>query len=163
MEVAGKSHGRNFYRVDIKSKGSVRLFVLEGRKMRKIKFRALIYPLFSFALLISAVKAHAYEIKGVDYALNSASVLLVLYGFSIREFDSASNASSSRLACGIKQNITKQFYFDARAGIDFIDSYADKKYAKPLLLLLFSLVDEISQKNTLRFEFSREYDKSPYI
>lgn len=97
----------------------------------------------------------------IDLSLNSAAGLLFLYEYSVREFNASTSASENTLAAGIKHYITKQLSLDLKAGVDFINSYTDKDYIKPLVS--FSLTDEIDDKTSAKIEFLKESSKNPYI
>lgn len=97
----------------------------------------------------------------LDMDLNSTSDVLLLYKFSARDFNSGGNAFQNTLAAGFKQYLTKQLSYNAQAGIDFISSYSDKNYIRPLFS--FALTDEIDDKTSVGLEFLKETSKNPYI
>lgn len=95
-----------------------------------------------------------------DYSLSSATIFSFLYDYSNREFDPGNNATKNALSAGIRQYITKQLYLDTRAGIDFINSYNNADYTKPMIFA--SLTDEIDENTTAFLSFTKEYSTNPY-
>ncbi len=90
-----------------------------------------------------------------DYYLNSSLVLLSEYNFSIRKFDPGNDSTTNNLTAGIRKFFTPQIYLDAKAGIDFIDTFSGKNLTKPEYILI--LTDEIDETTVGRISFTKSY------
>jgi len=96
----------------------------------------------------------------VDYFTSFATLLLFSYGFANRKFEYSKDASIQTMAIGIRPYISKRVYFDGKIGVDFINSYNDKGYSKPLILA--SLTDEISRNTRAGLSFAKQYNTDAY-
>ncbi len=95
-----------------------------------------------------------------DYAFNSQTIGYVTYDFSQRNFDPGSEATFNILGAGLRQYFTSQFYADARFGLDLINSYDERNYAKPFFFL--SLSDEFDPTSKLTVSLVKEYTANAY-
>lgn len=94
------------------------------------------------------------------YAMNSNTSFFASYDFLRRSFHPGTHASTHSLVAGIRRYITSQLYFDGKAGEDFIRSYNDKNYAKPLFSV--SLTDDIDQNTNANVSFMKQYSANSY-
>lgn len=94
------------------------------------------------------------------YFLASTTILMFSYDFSRRDFDPGNNATIHTIAPGLKHYFTKQLYFDGKAGIDFINSYNDKNYAKPLIQA--SVTNDIDENSRASISFTKRYYTNAY-
>jgi len=91
----------------------------------------------------------------------SSNILFMLsYDFTCRNFNPGSSATTHTVASGLRYYMTKQFYFDGRAGIDIINSYDNKNYAKPVILA--SLVNDIDENSRASISFAKRYYTKAY-
>jgi len=99
---------------------------------------------------------------GLDatYFPTSATILMFSYDFSRRDFDPGGNATIHTIAPGLRHYFTRQLYFDGKAGIDFINSYNDKNYAKPLIQA--SVINDIDENSRVSISFTRRYYTNAY-
>jgi len=74
----------------------------------------------------------------LDYSFSSKLFVLMLYDFTMRNFEGGESARTHSVAGGSRYYLTKQLYFDCRAGGDFIDSFGGKEYLKPLVYTAIS-------------------------
>lgn len=95
-----------------------------------------------------------------DYSFSPYTVLFVSYDFINRKFVHDEDASTNSIASGIRQYLTKQIYFDGKIGVDFINSYNDENYTKPLIFA--SITDELDENTRLSLSFKKEYYTSSY-
>lgn len=95
-----------------------------------------------------------------DYLFSSVTTSLISYDFANRRFQDDKDASINTITAGIRQYITKKFYFEGRTGLDFIDSFEDKKLIKPVVLT--SLTYEKDNITHASLSFDKKYDTSPY-
>jgi len=87
----------------------------------------------------------------LDYSLSSATIVSASYDFSLRSFDPGSDAYTHAFAGGLRQYITKQLYFDGRAGADYVISYNKQDYFKPMFGA--TLTDELDQNTVASVSF----------
>lgn len=95
-----------------------------------------------------------------DYFFSSATVFLFSYEFAGRNFNSGEDASTHTIAAGIKHYLSRQFYFDGKTGVDFVDSYSGRNYTKPIISI--SLADEIDENTRAAISFTKEYSANSY-
>lgn len=96
-----------------------------------------------------------------DYSVSSSTVLSAFYDFSYREFHPGSQAFINSFSGGVKQYFTKQLFATLRSGIEIINAYSDKTYAKPFIRAC--LVDELSDKTSVKLTFNKEHTTTPYV
>ncbi|MDD5348337.1 MAG: hypothetical protein PHT59_06975, partial [Candidatus Omnitrophica bacterium] len=90
-----------------------------------------------------------------DYALSSQAIVYGLYDVYRREFDPGQEALFNLLAAGSRYYFTSQLSCDARAGVNFINSYDEKDYTKPSLFV--SITDEFDAASRATLSVVREY------
>lgn len=95
-----------------------------------------------------------------DYLFSSTTTSLFSYDFSNREFEDNQDASIHTITTGIRQYITKKLYFDGKAGLDFIDSFEDKNFTRPIGLASITYEKDTDTRASLSFE--KKYDITPY-
>ncbi len=95
-----------------------------------------------------------------EYAINSQSTGYITYDFTRRDFNPGTKVTFNTLGGGWRQYFTSQFYADSRAGIDFINSFSGRNYAKPFYQ--FSLGDQFDEQSRLTFSLSKEYTVNAY-
>ncbi|MCK4947478.1 MAG: outer membrane beta-barrel protein [Candidatus Aureabacteria bacterium] len=95
-----------------------------------------------------------------DYSLSSTTILFVSYDFMNRKFVHDDDSSTNSIASGIRHYLTKQIYFDGRIGVDFIRSYNDENYTRPLISA--SITDELDENTRLSISFKKEDYTSSY-
>ena len=96
----------------------------------------------------------------LDYIFSSATIFYFSYDFTHREFEEGKNAVFNTITPGVRQYFTKKIYFDGKIGVDFIDSFDDKKLIKPNVQS--SLNYEIVELTRLSLLFTKKYDTNPY-
>jgi hypothetical protein len=96
----------------------------------------------------------------LNYIISSATILLFSNDFSRRDFLPGPEANTDTLLAGIKQYLTSQLSFEAKAGIDFLKSYNDSKYTKPIVTL--SLIDEMDKNTRSIISFTKRYYTNAY-
>lgn len=94
------------------------------------------------------------------YTLNSDTNFFASYDFSRRNFHPGTHSTTNTLALSLRQNITKQLYFDGKVGEDFITSYNGKEYAKPLFSASFT--NDINQNTSANVTFTKQYSANSY-
>jgi len=94
------------------------------------------------------------------YALNSDTGFFTSYDLSKRSFHPGARSSTHSLAAGLRQYLTKQFYFDGKAGEDFIKSYNGKEYAKPSFSASFT--NDLEQNTNANISFTKQYYANSY-
>jgi hypothetical protein len=92
---------------------------------------------------------------GCDYAFSSQTIGSLFYDFSQRTFDPGKSANTNTLSAAIRQYLTKQLYLDGRTGIEFIDAYNGRNYAKPLLFA--AITDEFTETTRGSIAFTKQY------
>lgn len=98
---------------------------------------------------------------GVKYLLSSATNLLWSYDFIYRQFDNGGDATIHIITTGVRQYITKKFYFDGAAGLDFIDSFDNENFVKPVFQA--SLTHELDENSDAKLSFTKQSSTSPYF
>ncbi|MFZ2602919.1 MAG: outer membrane beta-barrel protein, partial [Candidatus Omnitrophota bacterium] len=99
---------------------------------------------------------------GLDaaYFPASSTQLLFSYDFSRRDFTPGSDAATHTITSGLRYYLTKQLYFDGKAGIDFMASYNDKEYTRPLFFA--SLTNDLDENTTANLSFAKQYYTNAY-
>lgn len=97
---------------------------------------------------------------GANYSVVSDTALLLEYEYSHRNFNPGRGAFINALSTGLKHYFTTQLYLEAKTGIQFIESYNRKNYAKPLFIA--SVVNDISKNTRWSFTFEKQYSTNPY-
>ena len=99
---------------------------------------------------------------GLSYLFSpTATIFSLLYEFTNVQFETEEDATINTIGPGIRQYITKKFYFDGSTGVDFIDSFEDENLTKPFVQA--SLTYIIEEKTSARFSFNKKYGTSPYF
>ena len=99
---------------------------------------------------------------GLSYLFSpTATIFSLLYEFTNVQFETEEDATINTIGPGIRQYITKKFYFDGSTGVDFIDSFDDENLTKPFVQA--SLTYIIEEKTSARFSFNKKYGTSPYF
>jgi hypothetical protein len=96
----------------------------------------------------------------LNYALSSATILLLSNDFSRRNFLGGPAANTDTLLAGIKHYFTSQLSLEGRAGVDFLESYNRDKFTEPVIIL--SLIDEIDKNTRSTVSFTKRYDATAY-
>jgi len=96
----------------------------------------------------------------MNYILSSATILLFSNDFSRRDFYPGRNASTDAFLAGVKQYLTSQLSFEAKAGLDFLNSYNASKYTKPMVSLSF--IDEMDKNTRSVISFTKRYYTNAY-
>lgn len=96
----------------------------------------------------------------LDYLVSSQTIVLGSYDFSIRKFDPGNDAKTHAAAFGLRQYITKQFYFDGRVGLDYLNSYNGQNYTKPMFMA--SLTDDLDKNTSIAVSFTKQYQTNAY-
>ncbi|MDD5432023.1 MAG: outer membrane beta-barrel protein [Candidatus Omnitrophica bacterium] len=97
---------------------------------------------------------------GLNYAINSSSIVYMNYDYSQRKFKNGPKSSKNTIAPALRQYFTRQLYADLRPGIDFIKGYDGTKYTRANIFL--SLTNEIDEATTNTFTFTKLYDTNSY-
>lgn len=95
-----------------------------------------------------------------NYFLTATTMLLSTYDFSHRQFEDKSDVSINTIAQGLRQYITKKLYFDVGGGLDFVDSFEEETFIKPVVLS--ALVYSMSENTQLRLLFNKRDETSPF-
>ncbi|WKZ18007.1 MAG: outer membrane beta-barrel protein [Candidatus Jettenia sp. CY-1] len=96
----------------------------------------------------------------IGYLLSSATRFSVSYDILHRQFENAEDALVNTITTGIRQYITKKLYFDGGVGIDFIDSFDDKNYTRPLYFA--SVTYEVDEKTSAGISFLKKNSTNAY-
>ncbi len=89
-----------------------------------------------------------------EYIPGVTTTLFFSYHFAERVlFRNAEDVYTHTIVTGIRKRLTRQAYFDATAGIDYISN--DNAYIKPVVQV--SLTDEIDRKSVARLSFKQKY------
>ncbi len=94
------------------------------------------------------------------YIISSDFSLFTAYDYTRRDFDNGPHATVNTWSGGFRKYMTKQLYVDASTGVDFIGSYGGTDYTKPFGLI--SLTDDVSDRTTVNFLFSKRYSTISY-
>ncbi len=95
------------------------------------------------------------------YFLSSTAIPRLSYDFTRRAFTNGGNASKHTVAAGARYYITRKLYFDGKAGIDIMNSYDDKDYARPVIVA--SLMNDIDRTSRAGITFMKKYEMNPYV
>ncbi len=95
-----------------------------------------------------------------DYSLSSKTILLALLEYIHRNYEHTANAKTKRMAGGIREYFTSQFYFDLKAGRDFIRP-ADKQKSTGQFISA-SLTNEINKNTSFTISYLKENSTTDY-
>ena len=95
-----------------------------------------------------------------SYIVSSDLSFVGAYDFLIREFDPGSSAKTNTLSGGLRKYLTKQLYFDGMAGVDFIDSYNDTNFTRPMFSV--SVTDDINDRTRATLSFNKSNSTVSY-
>lgn len=104
---------------------------------------------------IETIPSSFMNTAGVEgsYIVSSDLSFAGAYDFLIRDFDPGSSAKTNTLSGSLRKYLTKQLYFDGRAGVDFIDSYSGANLTRPMFAV--SLTDDINDRTRATLSFNR--------
>ncbi|MBI4432535.1 MAG: outer membrane beta-barrel protein [Candidatus Omnitrophica bacterium] len=83
------------------------------------------------------------------------------YDFSTRDFEVEGSADDHLLSAGFRQYFTKQLYLDARAGVDFINTYDNEDMTEPMVEA--RLANDITERATVDIAFEKEHSLNPFV
>jgi hypothetical protein len=98
---------------------------------------------------------NALSLRG-DYALSSAMILSVTYGYQLYHYSPGGNANAQTIDAGLRQYLTKQLYMDYSAGMAFVDPATGKRLSAPRYSV--SLTDEFDEKTKAVLSYSKRYE-----
>lgn len=102
---------------------------------------------------------------GLEYAVSSADLFLIDYGFNRRDYDQSDNyITANTITGGMRHFFTKQLYIEPVAGFTYIESSDGYNETNPSVSV--SLVEELNETTTNTLVYSREStssDDSQYI
>jgi hypothetical protein len=103
-----------------------------------------------------------YNLAGaeLDYYITSKTIAMGTYSFSIRKFDPGRDATTQSMGGGVRQYMTDQLYFDLKAAFDYLVSYDDTRYYKPMFSA--SLTGELDKRTTATISFDKQYYTNSY-
>ncbi len=97
---------------------------------------------------------------GADYAVDSATILLLAYQFSHRSFNPGPTAYINTLSAGARRYLTSQFSVEATIGGNFIHSFTGQDLIRPLYTV--TAVDEVDKNTKATLSFVKEYQTNSY-
>ena len=89
------------------------------------------------------------------HAASSRLLASAGYDFFQRNFDPGTEATFHILSAGCRYYFTTQLYFNSRFGANFINSYNERDYAKPMANL--ALVNELDRQTTASLSYVKDY------
>jgi hypothetical protein len=103
-----------------------------------------------------------YNLAGaeLDYYITSKTIVMGTYSFSIRKFDPGEESTTQSMGGGARQYMTDQLYFDLKAAFDYLVSYNDTVYYKPMFSA--SLTGELDERTTATIGFNKQYQTNSY-
>jgi hypothetical protein len=96
----------------------------------------------------------------LSYSQSSARIFTLGYGYSQRRFENNANSDNHTVTGAVRQYFTKQLYFDAKSGVDFIRSYSGRQFVKPVIFA--SLTDELDNRTNTSLSYAKEYHTISY-
>jgi hypothetical protein len=96
----------------------------------------------------------------LEYIFSSRTAASIYYDFLRRDFDPGTSSSTHSATMGFRHNITEQLTFNGKVGANFLDSYGNKRYAKPSFSL--SLDQALSDRMNAGLSFSKNYSTTSY-
>ena len=97
---------------------------------------------------------------GFNYSVTSKTILSALYGFAARSFDPGKSAFTNTGTFGARQYLTEQLYLDGKVGVDYINSFDERTYVKPLFFV--SITDEMDKNMTSSLAFKKQFNANAY-
>ncbi|MCC6325245.1 MAG: outer membrane beta-barrel protein [Candidatus Brocadia sp.] len=94
------------------------------------------------------------------YIFSSTTTSLFSYDFANRRFQDESHASIHTVTTGIKQFITEKLAFDGRTGLNYIDSFDNDHFTKPVFMT--SLIYQKDTDTIARLSFEKKHETSRY-
>jgi hypothetical protein len=95
-----------------------------------------------------------------DYAFSSMTIALLSYDFAKRQFERGAHAYTQTVTGGLRQYLTSRLYLDAKAGMNFIRSYNDTRFSRPLFSA--SLTNDIDENTSANIALKKEYYTRSY-
>lgn len=105
----------------------------------------------------SSLDRYGVEVK---YSPGLATAFTCSYGISNNKLDGGDKATTQSVALGLRQNITKNFYFSVSAGEDFIKTFDGSKDTGENYQ--GSLTNEISENTLATLSFSKKKQSISY-
>lgn len=96
----------------------------------------------------------------VRYLLGHATHFLLSYDFTDIRFEDSRNAMINSVTTGVRRYITKKVYLEGSVGIDFIDSFDDEEFIRPLYQA--SLGYDVDERTNAEISFQKKNDTNPY-
>lgn len=96
-----------------------------------------------------------------NYLFSSITNFLMSYDFVYRQFDDGGDATIQIFTTGVRQYITKKFYFDGAAGLEFVESFDNESITRPVFQA--SLTHELDENSNARLLFTKQSNTSPYF
>lgn len=97
---------------------------------------------------------------GLEYALDSATILKTDYDYNYRDFYPGPSATENEVSLGLKRYLTPQLYAELRSGADIINSFNGENYVKPLYKA--SLTNDIDETTQTGISFEKQYTTTGY-
>lgn len=95
-----------------------------------------------------------------SYAFNPTMDIICFGEFARRNFSLGSHAISGTAGVGVKKELSKTLLIEARAGADFIKSFDNTRYNKPMVSLVFT--KEINSRNRINLAAMRRFSTNNY-
>lgn len=90
-----------------------------------------------------------------DYAVSSRTITYATYDHVRRDFYPGGESSFNMFGAGVRQYITKQLFADLRTGINFINAYNERSFAKPYYSL--TLTDDLDETSRASLTVAKQY------
>jgi len=95
------------------------------------------------------------------YLPSSAATLKLAYDFTHRGFTDGESATKHGLSGALKYYLTEKLYFDAKAGLDIMNSYDNQIYLRPAVIA--SLMNDIDATSRAGVTFMKRYDMNAFM
>jgi predicted porin len=90
-----------------------------------------------------------------DYAVSSRTITYATYDHVRRDFYPGAESTFNMFGAGVRQYITKQLFADLRIGVNFINSYDERNFAKPYCSL--TLTDDLDETSRVSLTVAKHY------
>jgi hypothetical protein len=96
----------------------------------------------------------------VSYLLGPATHVFLAYDFTDIRFEDNRSAMLNTVTTGVRRYITRKIYLDGAVGVDFIESFDDEKFTRPVYQA--SLGYDVDERTNAVISFQKKNDTNPY-
>lgn len=96
----------------------------------------------------------------LEYAFDSANILGLNYAWNKRDFSPGPAATEQEVSLNLRHFFTTQLYLDVQPGANFVSSYNDKDYTKPMVRVF--LTNDIDKNTQAGISFEKKYTTTAY-